>query len=216
MDEEEIFKSVIDSAFSRSDLPLNIPEGQVCSIGVGDDVDWFVHNVLAVAGIKVECVKEIKDVPKYSVMQIVGRPRRAKALENQVESDIRLADKEDMLGLQVKLHGEHTWKVEVADDALEQHRAGSARTAARSAQAKKVTKIENMHLYEIAVPVPGLGMRCTVAVPRTVTINIAFVNDEEDDLKSVWKDDLPLISQRRIDAVCVNKFVHCVQVCSMF
>ena len=213
--EEEPPFSVIEEALRRGQYtPVHRPEGGVCSLGVGEDFDWFVHNILAVAGVKVECVKEETGVPMYTALQIVGRPEKEEALSNRVMDTIQFAEKENMLGLQVKLHGEHTWKVEVVDEALDQHRPDSGRLA-RRAQSAKVTKIENMHLYEIAVPVPGLGMRCTVAVPRTMTINISFATSLDGE-QSVWKDNLPIIFQRRIDGVFVNKFVHCVQVCSMF
>ena len=82
-----------------------------------------------------------------------------------------------------------------------------------------MTTIENMHVYEIAVPVPGEGMLCCAAVLRGITITIAFKIQNGCQThgvvkKSSWNDQasLPYIEQRRIDGIFTNQFVTAVQV----
>ena len=78
-----------------------------------------------------------------------------------------------------------------------------------------MSTIENMHVYEIAVPVPRTGMRCCAAVVRGLTITIAFKTSMRGGMrKACWNDQtsLPYIEQRRIDGFFSNRWVSAVQV----
>ena len=210
--------SIVEEALERGGYtPVPKADDKVNALGMDGEFDWFVYNILAAAGINVECQHERHEVEKYSAVQIVSRYDRVTALEVKNEGDIKLVEKEAMHGLQVKLNGAHTWKVEVTDEPLEQHGGGSARAASRARASTKVTTLKNMHQYEIAVPVPDGDVVCTAAVARNLTINLAFKTDQFEGAdrsteKSQWKDGLPLIAQRRIDAVFTNQFFTCAQV----
>ena len=77
-----------------------------------------------------------------------------------------------------------------------------------------MSTIENMHVYEIAIPVPKTGMMCCAAVVRGLTITIAFKTSMRGGVHtSCWNDQtsLPYIEQRRIDGFFSNKWVSAVQ-----
>ena len=100
----------------------------------------------------------------------------------------------------------------------DQHLPGSRSGPSRGGLAGKATTvIENTHLYEIAVPLPegwGVSLRCTTVMARGITINLAFKTQtlDGDTHESLWNQDIPFISQRRIDVVFTNKYLTFVQV----
>ena len=211
-----------DDAYSRSEMGRSAnahtkKEGFVNPLGM-EDKDWFVHNVLSCAGITVECLGGAQEEEmKYIAVQIVDELDLNRAMDATSLQEIRYCDMDDMLGLQVKLSGQCKWKVSILEENVEQHGIGQAGRAARgrAAQAAKATSIENLHCYEISVVVPsgGGGAKCTVAFARDITINIYFKYTENLNVRSsIWKNDLPVIQQRRIDMLFTNKYVTSVQV----
>ena len=216
--------SVLMEAFAKSDLPKENKHGPdfVCPLGM-DEYDRFVYDLLLNAGITVELLsdqpidKSAEDL--YSAVQIVDDWDMNHFFKQKDPDEISLCDKDDMLGVQVKLHAGLRWKLTISNDMKEQHPIEPRRSS--RTPAGRVSTFENLHLYEIAVNVSNdllnTGMRCTVAMARHITINIAFKKSEEgypkdDDV--IWNEDnnLPLVLQRRIDAVFTSKYVTSVQV----
>lgn len=201
-----------DAYSAQPDLPKNTQrEGVINPLGM-EPYDWFVLSVFTAAGIQVECIKQCQGAEMYQSRQIVESDDVKLFMRNKDIKKVAFKDKEDMHGLQVHLNPSHTWRVTIIDENLEQHSAISGARAGRKRQVEvqKSTSIENNHQYEVALRVPEHGMRCSVAHMRTLTINIAFKLDDEDRAK--WKNDAPLIQQRRIDAVFTNRFATTVQV----
>ena len=220
MEEEDSAFSVIEEAFARSDLPkLERKPDLVNPLGM-EDFDWFVLNMLQGAGITVECLGAgAEGALKYQAMQIVDEYDMQEALKVTELQNIAHVDMDNMLGLQVKLNGIWHWKVTVVEENLEQHGGLSSRLArGRAGGAAKTSSFENRHLYEIATVVPreGGGVKCSAAVAGGITINIAFQYNKvaQDGVKhSLWKNNSPLISQRRIDIVFTNQYMTSIQVC---
>ena len=209
--------SVIHEAFERTDdLPrAEVPEGVVNPLGM-EPLDWFVFNVLSSAGITLEIINQHEvpvEVSKYQVVQIVEETSLLAALDNNDLNQVRWAKGTNMLGMQVKLNGVLHWKVNIVDQNLEHHNTSGRTLRGRGQSAVKTTQIQNLHMFEIAINVPSEGMRCTVAVARNITINIAFkTNVSPSASTSLWSNSLPLIAQRRIDFLFTNRYITSVQV----
>ena len=213
--DEENEISVMPRAYEASDL-VGVPRaGVICPLG-NENWDWFVFNVLTAAGIKVEMLHEATDVARHQSVQIVPETIRAEALKKTNKDNIKMVDEHKMFGLQVKLPGEHHWRLTVVNENKEQHLQGSRAGPQRGGLAGKTTVIENTHLYEIAVPLPDDGdMQCTIVVARAITINIAFKTKLDGPSSEPWWNDynhMPFIAQRRIDVVFTNKYLTFVQV----
>ena len=210
--------SIVDQALTNALYIANKKQGIVNPLGMSD-FDWWIENILSCAGIKLELLKRGGEPELYNASQIVEESERMEFMRNRRLDNFKLAAEDEMLGLQVKLNGAHHWKVTVADENHAQHHAVTKRAATgRKATAIKTTTFENTHIYEIAVPVPGQGMRCMTAYADGITINIAFKTSMTNDIKDArWNpaNQLPMIEQRRIDGIFTNKFVTVAQVCSV-
>ena len=215
--DEETEISVMPEAYEASDL-VGVPLGGVINPLGNENWDWFVFNVLAAGGMKVEMLHEATDVARHQSVQIVQERTRSEALTKTNKDNIAMVDEHKMFGLQVKLPGEHHWRITVVNENKDQHIPGSRSGPSRGGLAGKATTvIENTHLYEIAVPLPDDGdMQCTIVVARAITINIAFKTHKADGVSTepMWNDtnDMPFIAQRRIDVVFTNKYLTFVQV----
>lgn len=206
-------------AFAGCGLPaLGIKKEGINPLGY-EDLDWYVYGILACAGITVELLKEEAsvDAGKYEFVQIVdGSDLDVALLVNEIEK-IKFVDKDEQLGVQVKLNGAHKWKITIVDDNLPLHNVGGAQRARRasaSASGAKTSSFENMNLYEVAVHV-GTQMRCTVAIATGMTITIAFKSkDDNGVLGALWDEDkkMPFIDQRRVDGIFTNAHVATTQV----
>ena len=208
--------SVVEDAFERSSIDVTKVTGIINPLGM-EDSDWFTYNVLVCAGITVELLEKTNtDEDLYSMVQISDDAERDRILGVRDLDEISYGPAEAWHGMQVKLSGAHKWKLTVADALVEQrepHAVG--RAPRRAGGAVKVSTIENRHVYEIAVPVPGDGMLCCAAVVCGITITIAFKTHKQGGMKkSYWNDQtsLPYIEQRRIDGIFTNPFVTAVQV----
>ena len=225
MAEEAEALSYMEMAFDRSALPRPKSDPfQENPLGASD-FDWFIFEQLANAGISVEMVREAADESLYESVQIVDEIDQRELLKIRDEFMLNLASPTDMHGLQVNLNGAHKWKVTIANENFSQHsppsrRAGRARgtTVAET----KSTTISNANIYEVAVPVPEAGMRCTAALARNIIITIAFKRVETrttsgrgDYEEAIWDENnkLPMVAQRRIDIVFLNQYASSVQVC---
>ena len=207
------------SAFAISRLTeLGVKKEGINHLGM-EEFDWYVHGILACAGITVELLKEepTDGDSKYEAVQIVGKTDLDIALAVKNIDRIKFAGNDDQLGLQVKLNGAHKWKITIVDDNLPLHAVGGAQRARRasaSASGAKTSSFENHNLYEVAVHVAA-QMRCTVAIATGMTITIAFNSKDEDDvLVAQWDEDkkMPLIEQRRVDGIFTNAHVATTQV----
>ena len=207
--------SVAEAAFLRSSIAVKKVPGIVNPLGM-ENSDWFTYNMLACAGITVELLEKADtDEDLYSMVKIADKAEQDRVLGVVELDDVSYGPAESWHGIQVKLGGLHKWKLTVADALVDQREPNAQRAPRRSGGAVKVTTIENMHVYEIAVPVPGEGMMCCAAVLRGITITIAFKTQNHGVGKmSSWNDQasLPYIEQRRIDGVFTNQFVTAVQV----
>ena len=213
--DEETEISVMPDAYEASDL-VGVPLGGVINPLGNENWDWFCFNALAVAGMKVEMLHEATDVARHQSVQIVPEMIRAEALKKTNKDNIAMVNEHKMFGLQVKLPGEHHWRITVVNENKDQHLPGSRSGPSRGGLAGKTTVIENTHLYEIAVPLPDDGdMQCTIVVARAITINIAFKTKLDGPSSEPWWNDynhMPFIAQRRIDVVFTNKYLTFVQV----
>ena len=211
--------SVAEAAFLRSSIAVKKVPGIVNPLGM-ENSDWFTYNMLACAGITVELLEKADtDEDLYSMVKIADKAEQDRVLGVEELDDVSYGPAESWHGIQVKLGGLHKWKLTVADALVDQREPNAQRAPRRSGGAVKVTTIENMHVYEIAVPVPGEGMMCCAAVLRGITITIAFKIQNGCQThgvvkKSSWNDQasLPYIEQRRIDGIFTNQFVTAVQV----
>ena len=211
--------SVAEAAFLRSSIAVKKVPGIVNPLGM-ENSDWFTYNMLACAGITVELLEKADtDEDLYSMVKIADKAEQDRVLGVVELDDVSYGPAESWHGIQVKLGGLHKWKLTVADALVDQREPNAQRAPRRSGGAVKVTTIENMHVYEIAVPVPGEGMLCCAAVLRGITITIAFKIQNGCQThgvvkKSSWNDQasLPYIEQRRIDGIFTNQFVTAVQV----
>ena len=198
------------------------PVEGVCPLGM-EPVDLFVNGVLQTAGITVELVEVRGESPVYLAAQIVDAADIRTDLSTFLEyANVKWNDKENFLGLQVKLGGAHKWKVTIAQKMLVQHVSESGRpnrsSRDRTPAAEKHV-IVNHNNWEVVVPVQvgeGKLMKATVATALGITINIAFKTTEKNDgvLEAQWNDsnEMPLIEQRRIDVMFANKYACDVQV----
>ena len=213
--DEETEISVMPEAYEASDL-VGVPLGGVINPLGNENWDWFVFNVLAAGGMKVEMLHEATDVARHQSVQIVPETIRAEALKKTNKDNIAMLNEHKMFGLQVKLPGEHHWRITVVNENKDQHLPGSRSGPSRGGLAGKTTVIENTHLYEIAVPLPEDGdMQCTIVVARAITINLAFKTKLDGPSSEPWWNDynhMPFIAQRRIDVVFTNKYLTFVQV----
>lgn len=220
---EEVLESAFAPAFRRCpDLhPLSgsNPDG-INPLGL-DPEDWLVYNLLVSAGITVELLDEDREeAMRYHAMQIVTKNTLDYALEVNDSRKIKLADKDEMLGLQVKLCARHKWRITVVDKNLEHHVTHATGRRSRSITEQKSTIIENKTVCEILRFAPKGDLKCTAAYMHNVTINIAFktssdLDDAGANAESIWGENgWPLIAQRRIDAVFSNRFLIACQVCS--
>ena len=221
MADEEVVEAFLasPSAFAISSLTeLGVKKEGINHLGM-EEFDWYVHGILACAGITVELLKEEAacDARKYEVVQIVDQSDLDIALAVKNIERIKFAGNDDQLGLQVKLNGAHKWKITIVDDNLPLHAVGGAQRARRasaSASGAKTSSFENHNLYEVAVHVAA-EMRCTVAIATGMTITIAFKTKDDDDvLVAQWDEDkkMPLIEQRRVDGIFTNAHVATTQV----
>ena len=214
--DEENEISVMPQAYEACDLVGERRAGIINPLG-NENWDWFVFNALAAAGMKLEMLHEADNVARHQSVQIVDEMTRAKELTKSNKEDISMVDELKMFGLQVKLPGEHHWRITVVNENKDQHIPGSRSGPSRGGLAGKATTvIENTHLYEIAVPLPEDGdMQCTIVVARAITINIAFKTKLDGPSSEPWWNDynhMPFIAQRRIDVVFTNKYLTFVQV----
>ena len=135
--------SVLMEAFAKSDLPKENKHGPdfVCPLGM-DEYDRFVYDLLLNAGITVELLsdqpidKSAEDL--YSAVQIVDDWDMNHFFEQKDPDLISLCDKDDMLGVQVKLHAGLRWKLTISNDMKEQHPLEPRR---RATQRSRVTFI---------------------------------------------------------------------------
>ena len=68
--DEETEISVMPEAYEASDL-VGVPLGGVINPLGNENWDWFVFNVLAAGGMKVEMLHEATDVARHQSVQIV-------------------------------------------------------------------------------------------------------------------------------------------------
>ena len=214
---------VSHDAFPRSKLPKGLPSAaarrvtDVNPLGM-DEYEWFLQAMLANAGITVELINDHgHDHSPYEATQIVSTSTRGTFFRVVDMEKISFVPMEDMLGLQVKLNGACTWKITIMEENLEQHSTRQP-ARARSAAAAKSCSFQNMRMYEIAVGVKDpVGIKCTVALARTIVITLAFMSqpeDDDNDERSMWTGKLPHIAQRRVDVLFTNQYVTCLQVCA--
>ena len=214
--EEEANLMASYDAFRSSNLKIGIRNEGMNPFGY-EDLDWYVYNILLCAGITVELLHEDPggvEQSKYEFVQIVDEIDQRQAARLKDLKDLKFHDTEDQLGVQVKLNGAHKWRLTIADENLEHHHVGSSNRSRRaSATAAKTSYFENKNIFEVAVPI-GDTMQCTVAIATAMTISIAFQTEQLDHnvLGAVWTNDVPLISQRRIDCVFTNEFLVTTQV----
>ena len=131
---------------------------------------------------------------------------------------ITYEEKDNMLGIQVVLLDNCTWKLTVVKENKEVHVVEAARTTRkrRSSDAFDSTTFSTNSLYEIFVDVPDVGLRYTTVVSKLVTINVAFKRKDMTSFaqpESVWASDgSPRIAQRRIEVCFMNRNVFACQV----
>jgi hypothetical protein len=206
--EEEGF-SVTEDALQRSNHEPAVLDASN-PLGL-ESCDHWVHSVLLSAGVTVELVKKTAEPPFYAMQQLTDASSIALNVSGNVNAEeIQYADKEYTHGIRVVLNGVHRWKVTIVEENLETHAMPGRRV--RTSRPGKLSTFFNGTLYEITVPVPGVGLQCCAATMLDIVITVAFARDDSAMKKAQWKQNLPVISQRRIDALFTNKFVTSMQV----
>ena len=118
--EQNFAFSVTEDALERSAALQRAAkrDGIICPLGY-EEYDWFVYNILCVAGITVDLVSLHQEELGflYSAVQIVDKVDLEMRMEEVVHADtanaIKMCEGKEMLGLQVKLNPSHKWKVNV-------------------------------------------------------------------------------------------------------
>lgn len=219
MTETEGSVSVLDDAFTRSQLPTRAPS---LSEPLGSDSwDMWANHMLMRAGITVERVgtpaygNEV-DIPMHTSVQIVSDKLMDRAMENDTLERISFCGNDEAVGLQVKLNNAYGWKVTTLTDIPDPGTTAGSRSTRKRAVAEESTVVQSRNLYEIVVDCSTdealTDLRATVAMALIITINIAFKKD--DGKPVIHEDGYPEIAQRRVDVVFANKHVVTTQVCS--
>ena len=97
----------------------------LCPLG-NENWEWFVFNVLAAGGMQVEMLHEAHDVARHQSVQIVDEMTRSQALTKSNKDNIEMVDENKMFGLQVKLPGEHHWRITVVNENKDHTREASS------------------------------------------------------------------------------------------
>ena len=219
-DEEEY--SVLVDAFAKAELPTVV--GSPGTLGT-DDWDEYVLHLLKKGGVTVEMVNS----PQYAVealhvsTQIVSESKAAEYMTDRLLDEISFLEARDTDGIQVKLNNAYGWKVSILEDIPDQGAPTvSSRSRKRTAQELATKVVQSRNQYEIVVDCSkeegAPNLRTTVAVAMSITINLAFAKDIDEDV--VMTDNYPHIDQRRVDVMFINKHIVKMQVryvpCSVF
>ena len=105
-DEDVTLISVVDQAYTDAMYKSTKKPGILNPLGMSD-FDWWVENILACAGIKLELIQQGGEPELYTASQIVEESERMEFMRNRRLDKIKLAAEQEMLGLQVKLNGVH-------------------------------------------------------------------------------------------------------------
>ena len=176
----------------------------------------FLVEMLSNAGIVVECMTENSHEERmYEFVQIINSADVDVRMDREVVPNmesVKLCDKEDMHGFQVKLNGSLMWKLKVMNENKDHHYMSRARSARHSTSDPSLI-FNNQELHEIYVPCGG-EMYSTIAVSNTVVVTVLFEVDDTDTCtwEKVASGDLPPIMQRRIDMIFHNRFCARLQV----
>ena len=206
---------IIDQALCKSDLPVPSIPAEIGYLGEEPSA-MFLVEMLSNAGIVVECMTENSHEERmYEFVQIINSADVDVRMDREevpnMES-VKLCDKEDMHGFQVKLNGSLMWKLKVMNENKDHHYMSRARSARHSTSDPSLI-FNNQELHEIYVPCGG-EMYSTIAVSNTVVVTVLFEVDDTDTCtwEKVASGDLPPIMQRRIDMIFHNRFCARLQV----
>ena len=210
--------SICEEAYDRAALP----RPWVSESGLGTSpLDLFIGGILQSAGITVEVMKKHageEGTALYQAVQILEKHDIVDMMKVTDPNMITYEEKDNMLGIQVVLLDNCTWKLTVVKENKEVHVVEAARTTRkrRSSDAFDSTTFSTNSLYEIFVDVPDVGLRYTTVVSKLVTINVAFKRKDMTSFnqpESVWASDgSPRIAQRRIEVCFMNRNVFACQV----
>jgi hypothetical protein len=194
----------------------------VSESGLGTSpLDLFIGGILQSAGITVEVMKKHaveEGTALYQAVQILEKHDIVEMMKVTDPNMITYEERDNMLGVQVVLLDNCTWKLTVVKENKEVHVLEAARSTRkrRSSDVFDSTTFSTNSLYEIFVDVPDVGLRYTTVVSKLVTINIAFKRKDRtafNQPESVWTfDGPPRIAQRRIEVCFMNRNVFACQV----
>jgi hypothetical protein len=213
---EEEFAVLVD-AFAKAELPLVV--GSQSTLG-NEPWDEYVLHMLKKAGVTVEMVNS----PQYASgalhvsTQIVSEDRAEAAMTDTRLDEISFLDADHTDGIQVKLNNAFGWKVSIQEDIPDQGAPTVSARGRKRASVEMATKVvQSRNHYEIVVDCStdedAPNLRTTVAVAMSITINLAFAKDSEDDI--VMTDNFPHVDQRRVDVMFINKHIVKMQVRSV-
>ena len=210
--------SICEEAYVRAVLP----RPWVSESGLGTSpLDLFIGGILQSAGITVEVMKKHaveEGTALYQAVQILEKHDIVEMMKITDPNMITYEERDNMLGVQVVLLDNCTWKLTVVKENKEVHVLEAARSTRkrRSSDVFDSTTFSTNSLYEIFVDVPDVGLRYTTVVSKLVTINIAFKRKDRtafNQPESVWTSDgPPRIAQRRIEVCFMNRNVFACQV----
>jgi hypothetical protein len=210
--------SICEEAYVRAALP----RPWVSESGLGTSpLDLFIGGILQSAGITVEVMKKHaveEGTALYQAVQILEKHDIVEMMKVTDPNMITYEERDNMLGVQVVLLDNCTWKLTVVKENKEVHVLEAARSTRkrRSSDVFDSTTFSTNSLYEIFVDVPDVGLRYTTVVSKLVTINIAFKRKDRtafNQPESVWTfDGPPRIAQRRIEVCFMNRNVFACQV----
>jgi hypothetical protein len=206
---------LLDFAAQRSELPIPVSAPETGSLGEGSAAR-FIASMLANAGIVVEHLGEDinEDERPYEFMQIIDDESMKLAMDVNDYNEVKLFPPRFMHGFQLKLSGDHHWKVKVHATARVHHNIHQQRHSRGGANADSIHEYTNHNLHEIFLPNGG-QMWATIAASNAISISVLFEYDTKNKECTWNKYSLPPIYQRRIDMLFHNKYCARLQVRSM-
>ena len=209
---------IFEDAFRKSDFEIdeNLPE--VVALGQGEACRW-ITTMLNNAGITLTCHAHAEEdaLGGFEFLQIVSDEEMEERLQVDDLDNVELASKEKMLGFQLILDGDSSWKLQV-DPEVRAHYSVSQRSGRSTANSAPLN-VQNRSNHEVFVAHGVLSddMRATVCTSGTMIVTVIFeVGNKANETVSKWDGGLPAIYQRRVDMVFHNEYIARVQVRSMF
>jgi len=206
---------IFEDAFDKSAFEIDDSIPEVVALGKGDACRWITF-MLNNAGMTLTRHNDSEE-GSFQFVQIVSDTEMARRLIVDDIDKVELASKEKMLGFQLFLDGDDSWKLQVNPDVSPHYNVSQRSGRSTANSAPQIVRNRSNHEVFVAVGSLNEDIRATVCASGTMIITVIFeVDNKTSESIAKWDGDLPAIYQRRVDMVFHNEYIARLQVRSVF